>query len=371
MSKGHLIIIGASARAAAQSAIRAGYEPWCIDLFADRDLQAIAPVKRCPREQWPQGILELMKDAPPGPVLLTGAMENHLNVVTNLATRLPGSDGHVAMIRDMRSAYTLRHLSNREMIQWCDSPWPPPPWASNRAGRWLVKAKYGGSGSRVRIWAGETVSWSGGEYLQKRIEGTPISFSMLNDGKQSTHLFGVTEQLIGDDAFGARAFQYCGSIFPHRLSTKQYGDVVSGWSSLFSRFHGPFGIDALIDRSGRIRPVEINPRYTASTEVIERATGRAILRGTSVGWEKVIMDGWTRHDLQYSKAVVFARTTCRAPDLSSYLSSEDIADVPQIGEVVEQGHPICTVFAQGPTRDACYAGLRDMAAKVYTRLQPA
>ncbi len=33
----HLLIFGASARAAAFSALRAGLQPWCADLFADAD----------------------------------------------------------------------------------------------------------------------------------------------------------------------------------------------------------------------------------------------------------------------------------------------------------------------------------------------
>ena len=34
---GRILILGASARAAAASALRAGLEPFAIDLFADRD----------------------------------------------------------------------------------------------------------------------------------------------------------------------------------------------------------------------------------------------------------------------------------------------------------------------------------------------
>ena len=81
-----LVIVGASARAAAQSALRAGYEPWCIDLFADRDLRAFASVQRCPWSDYPQGIHILLREAPKSaPVLLTGAMENHLFEVEKIA----------------------------------------------------------------------------------------------------------------------------------------------------------------------------------------------------------------------------------------------------------------------------------------------
>ena len=41
-----VLIIGASTRAAAFSALRAGLTPRCLDYFADRDLAAICTVDR-------------------------------------------------------------------------------------------------------------------------------------------------------------------------------------------------------------------------------------------------------------------------------------------------------------------------------------
>jgi len=37
MDEAQVLIVGASARAAAFSALRAGLRPWCADLFADLD----------------------------------------------------------------------------------------------------------------------------------------------------------------------------------------------------------------------------------------------------------------------------------------------------------------------------------------------
>ena len=80
-----LLIVGASTRGAAASAVRAGYTPYCIDLFADRDLVEIASVKRCPHDDYPQAIVSLLdrwqKDkqgpTPNTPWIYTGAIENH------------------------------------------------------------------------------------------------------------------------------------------------------------------------------------------------------------------------------------------------------------------------------------------------------
>ena len=85
-----IIILGASARAAAQSARRADYEPWCVDLFADRDLREIATVHPCPPNEYPGAMLRLLEQAPPGAgVLLTGAMENYPDLLQAIAYQRP------------------------------------------------------------------------------------------------------------------------------------------------------------------------------------------------------------------------------------------------------------------------------------------
>ena len=81
-----VLIVGASARAAAASALRAGLDPWCADLFADADLRALVPDSiRCPAGQYPSALTELLRDAPAGPLMYTGGLENHPNLVWRLA----------------------------------------------------------------------------------------------------------------------------------------------------------------------------------------------------------------------------------------------------------------------------------------------
>src|SRR5436190_2180226 len=46
MGEPTVVVVGASARAAAFAALRAGLRPWALDLFADRDLCAACPARR-------------------------------------------------------------------------------------------------------------------------------------------------------------------------------------------------------------------------------------------------------------------------------------------------------------------------------------
>src|SRR5205807_493928 len=83
----HLLIVGASARSAAFSVLRAGLRPECADLFADADLRARCPVWCAPPKDYPGGFLDLPAFAAPGPWLYTGGLENRPELIDELARR--------------------------------------------------------------------------------------------------------------------------------------------------------------------------------------------------------------------------------------------------------------------------------------------
>ena len=78
-----LAIVGASVRAAAMSALRAGLAPVAVDLFADADLRALCPAERV--TSYPRGLAEWLADAPAGAWLYTGGLENHPVLVASMA----------------------------------------------------------------------------------------------------------------------------------------------------------------------------------------------------------------------------------------------------------------------------------------------
>src|SRR5262249_6268277 len=99
-------------------------------------------------------------------------------------------------------------------------------------------------------------------YFQEFIDGTPMS--VLYCG---TTLLGVTQQLVGEPWLHAKPFAYCGNIGPldtppPALATR--ADLCGVW-----------GID-FISHDGVPHVLEVNPRYTASAEVLEHGTGAGV-----------------------------------------------------------------------------------------------
>jgi len=419
-TQGHLIIIGASARAAAQSALRAGYSPWCIDLFADADLKAIAPVKQCPRDQWPLGVLALMKDAPPGPVLFTGAMENHLEVVRILEKQrelLGGSANAMEKLRQPRAVYEAlmnwcenrgrncewhEAISHVPALHWDDdlNHTMPLRWRAyaqkqvNESSAFLVKPRKSSGGKAIRLWSPQEQVGED-EYLQCSLQGRSLS-AVYHANDTSVKLLGISVQIIGDTSCGAPSpFSYVGNVYPAQVSgdvRQQFenaGQAMVQWSGL----QGIFGIDAVLPydvdphqplNHNRIHIVDINPRYPASAELMERAQveraqveraqveraqpNRAVLNPTT-SWNDDAAEATTENHF-ISKAIVYARQRNRWTSAVMTDDLHDIADVPEDGAIIEAGQPICTVFAMGEVRELCLASLRDKAQTIYTRLEP-
>lgn len=370
MSK-DLIILGASARAAAQSAMRAGYDPWCIDLFADRDLQSLAPVVRCPLDQYPVGILRILETAPMAPVLYTGAMENYPEVLDAIALRRPllGCTGGV--VKAVREPHTLASLPARKGMKSCKVLYSSS--LVTRAGqafralfgnkrKYLLKPRKSAGGVNIESWSLSDMI-PAAYFVQEYIAGTPMSAIYHADG-WSARLLGATEQFIGEPDFGGRGFHYCGGVGPVPLSAEARRALTGLGVMLAQRFdlRGVFGIDMVMDFQGVLWPVEINPRYTAGVELLERATGMAALAD-----HPAEAPDSGPHAL-HAKAIVFARKDSVTPDLYAMYPRDRIADVPMPGEKVPAGRPICTLFATGTTRDACVAKLRQEANKLYTQL---
>ena len=120
-----------------------------------------------------------------------------------------------------------------------------------------------------------------------------------------------------------------------------------------------------------VHPIEVNPRWSASMELVERAFGV----GTFAAHAQACVDGvLPRFDVRVAfrglsravgKAIVFAREDLVAGDTSGWLFRGDVRDVPNAEDRIRAGHPICTVFADGRDSKECEARLVTAANWIY------
>lgn len=366
-----LLILGASARAAAFSAVRASLRPTAIDLFADRDLVATARTLRVARAAYPDGLADLFAQLPHSPWIYTGGLENHPALVDRIADRRPlwGNAGEV--LRRVRDPVALE-------ASWRSAGFPCPSTRLDarglpRDGSWLVKPLASAGGLEITPLDADASTRDRPCYYQERIEGLSLSAVFVARG-ESGLLAGVSRQWHGRT--GA-PFAYAGSLAPWPVTELEHARIAALGAAAAREFGlaGIFGVDFVL-RDGIPWPVEVNPRYTASVEVLELALGRSLLAEHCAafggGCGGPVSDASPRF---VGKRVVYARAPCRFPDLTGWsprageaLGLPRLADIPPPGSRFEAGEPVVTVFARSESLEACIASLARRTGRWERRL---
>ena len=366
-----LVVAGASARAMAESAARAGWRVHAADLFADLDLCAVAAAAVRARP-YPDALPAAVASFPPGPCLYCGALENHPQVLTAISGHRPlaGSDpAAVAVVRDpdlLGAAVRAAGLGFPETR--------PEPGGVPHDGSWLTKPLRSAGGHGIAAWRGDDgrTAPPPERVWQRWVRGHPWSASYLVTAG-CARLIGAGRQLLGRRWCHAQPFAFCGSvdIAPDSLSGEVRAQLLRLGSLLVDPFGllGLVGVDLIIDPHGRVHVIEVNPRPTASMELIERATGLSLAtahlaacgfsssappapkarRGT---WSKAIL--FAARELEIDAAAIVAlRRTVGAPHDGWPL----VADIPAPPQTIPAGGPFCTLFAHGDSPRQSLAAL--------------
>jgi predicted ATP-grasp superfamily ATP-dependent carboligase len=377
-----LLILGASARAAAFSALRAGLRPWCVDLFADLDLLARCPVRRLTRN-YPRGFEAVIRADGPGSWMYTGALENYPRLIARWQQLRELWGVRSEGLRRARDPVSVaRVLGDHDLP--CPQTLLRPPTGEGR--RWLVKPRRGAGGAGIRAWAPADGPPPGRVSWQEYIDGQPAAAIYVSPIWNHVFFLGLTRQLVGIPWLHAAPFQYCGSIGPVRTrgqlrdELERVGKAVG--IGLGPRLTGLFGVDGIL-AGGHFWPVEVNPRYTASVEVLEYATGRRHLawhRSAFAPGDPDLLNEATSTSGFVGKAILYAPDDLTFPADGPWLSelrsptpldvAPDFADIPAPGEVIPRGRPVLTFFVSRAELDSCENALRVIADDLTRRLFP-
>jgi predicted ATP-grasp superfamily ATP-dependent carboligase len=179
-------------------------------------------------------------------------------------------------------------------------------------------------------------------------------------------VFAVTQQLSGDPAFGARGFAYVGNLLIPQPATGFVERLTLLATTLTQAFGlvGLNGIDFVLNGE-HLSILEVNPRYSASMELVEEALAAPLLAWHAAGCRRqslpVIPERQGRK--VFGKAIVYARRDGILPDTTQWLA-QGRRDVPHAGWPIRAGLPICTVTAVGRDPQHCYARLLAEAEEV-------
>jgi predicted ATP-grasp superfamily ATP-dependent carboligase len=341
-------IVGASVRAAAQSALRAGFDVVAADMFADEDLRRLCPATRI--ADYPEGLVAWLRSVDADAWFYTGALENHPDLIDELARIKPlwGNAGRaIQSVRDHAQLCKALTRAGLGFPKTCSSAAGLP-----LDGSWLCKTHRGSSGSGVWVLDGAAAldrTGSEGAEFQRRLDlgsGKPASVIYFF-GEGDARTLGVTQQIIGCPLTGAAPFQYAGSLGPLRVASHVAEQLDALRDLLVETFQlcGVVGVDLWIDDE-RAWVLEVNPRYTASVELLERATGVPAFG---------LIKDCVETDSTVGKLILFAkREVTVSASFSNWALAQSaqepwpaLADIPAAGEAIPSGAPVLTLFAKG------------------------
>lgn len=295
-----VIIAGASVRSLAESAVAAGFQPICIDMFCDADLRQLMAnaslrIGNLPTGNLPTGNLQT------GDSLADNSLADNLRLISDysqLESKLAGIDPSVPLIpvggleffgaqldriRIHRPVYAMA----KQVIEQLRDPiiifpllqksgFQVPNFQVDAADQinakhnWLKKDSLSSGGhsvSRIDLhhWQQHDGKLSPSEYLQQEVSGIPCSATFLATKDHSPKLLGCAIQLCAEPSLNATGFQFCGNVGPVRFPDSAVSELQNMASCLQQHWplQGVFGIDFIWNGEDAF-VIEINPRLTAS-----------------------------------------------------------------------------------------------------------
>ena len=375
-NSGRVLIVGVSTRAAAESAARAGFDVIALDAYADIDqhpsVRALSLSRDFHTSFSADAIVAAADELASDAVVYLSSLENHPRAVAALAVGRELWGNTPEVLRRVRDPRALADQFTQSGIR---APTVIPsgqPGTMNVGSveQWVLKPRVSGGGHGVKRWHSDQLV-PRGHYLQEYVEGVPGSVVFVAARGRGVAL-GVSRQLVGESAFGGSGFRYCGNIlcaFDEAAASNAIA-LVDAVTSAFPLV-GVGGIDFVATASG-LRPVEVNPRWSASMELVERARGLSMFSAHADACVRSVLPQFDFRQpttkATHGKAIVFAQQDVVVGDTSGWLQDPDVRDVPREGEHIAAGQPICTVFAVGSDDSTCHALLVERAELVYAKL---
>ena len=379
-----VLIVGGSVRFLASSCQRAGWQVYAADRFGDADLLAIAAEHRpLPSDLIAAG--DPFPELPRIPFLFSGGLEHaaaFLERLDTTKTRAAACPAAVQAARDINQLATEAAAAGLQVPDTHSSPEGLPT-----DGSFLVKPRDSVGGQGIAGWRGGSLP-SRPSRWQRVHAGIPHGVSLLLAGGQPPQLLGVCRSLRCAEATAAPGWAYSGSVTVAAPAWVSSVLVLADRLARRHGLHGAVGIDCIVEPSGRVMVLEVNPRPTASMELHERTQGMSIARQHLAAFG--IPSPCLPSRLQGSRPTASGKAILYATDALTLSPSQAdtltelsrrwagqqpfpaVADLPSVGSPIDAGSPVLTVFADGPSSDVVDERLAQRLAQLREILrQPA
>lgn len=343
------LIISQSGRALAASAKRVGIYTHVIDLFADEDTVENTlsnyPVTGFSGGNNSDALIEIVdeyiKHHPDLSIIIGSGFEDNLDLLAELEQRftvIANNSSTVGQIKE--PAIFFNRLKKLSL--------PYPEYFTDRPGAsesiLLQKTIGGAGGGHIRL-DKKAVDLTLGCYLQAYIKGKNYSATFLADGK-SFYLLGINETWVCDEKSD---FTFAGAVSNVCLPDRISEEITEAIRQLVLSFklYGLCSLDFIVEEeTGQYSILEVNPRPTATFELYENQKGLFAQHITA--FNGTITKPESSAGLSRALGVLYAEKSITMPRLEW---PDWVTDRPKPGKEIGKGEPVCTVHAEGSTKN--------------------
>lgn len=412
-----LFVVGFSCRSLAQSARRQGFSPLVIDRCGDRDTREAAKLYSVwmPEEDLTEETIDLfLIDRPsrldltssfPRHCMLAGGTENQIDLIARLSRKFPDMM-KPEQYASMRSWKNWRSWSEHSGMIFPRS-WElgtilsDPielkclPIDSTDSHEYLIKRLDQAGGLGVSTWNPEEAPLAShmalgarNGIIQERIDGQSVGVTFLSSAHGSLAL-GCTEAWpTQPHPWGA--FVYQGSVGPVSLQQEDWTllEAFAKNVTIASQWRGLWQAD-FIRKGSHWYLLEINPRWTASMEILEASTGMELVRLNCLAvsgqlasdeWQKLLQNNqssrmtpsrcfakrvlYAPHSIALNEAMIERWWRHRLPLESFMIDSKTsslcwFADIPNEPMQFETGYPICSIVGVSATTEDLKTAMKE------------
>ncbi len=375
-----ITIFGASARAACWSALRAGLKPRALDRFRDLDFPPGCDIQLISGNE--QVLFET--DEPQTEFCLpVGGWENDAETMRQLEAKykLWNTDS-IATMR-ARNPFLVQQILRDANLPSLNvrHAFSEHAFSEDDGGDWIRKPLAGTGGIGIERVLPTNNGCGPDCYAQQFVPGESHSAIFFASQESKAKLLGITQQIIGCEELPDRPFAYVGSIGPVLSGDDELEESIRWTLQQMANelgrqihFYGLFCFDFIVSRNIPYL-VEINPRYSASIEVLELALQQSFLQhflnhgACRTAAEEVIgksiLYAW--REMELSPDWDWNRATHilgNKPWNYDQWSVPVLSDLAAPGSRFSTGDPICTVWAKETTVQSCKKRLTDRTRKL-------
>ena len=213
--------------------------------------------------------------------------------------------------------------------------------------------------------------------LQEYIEGTNVSSSVLSSHDEQKNL--INSRLITEHDLGNESYEYSGNILPldensfrmfngnrTEINSDELNDEMKNTSEdLINEFGliGSNGVDYILDNDGKLKIIEINPRFQGTYELVENSLGINLLDAHIKACEGEILE--IPNPNQYSfKKIIYARKQVNIGNLNI----PNVYDIPYEGVKIEKDQPLVTLISSNKNLETAIDDAKIAENEVYKNI---